>query len=146
MEASVRAFEDWEFRVLEQESGIDEEDESTADGEKEGERAGEMEKEISRQQHAINAAQVNNNSESWEEFFSENFTAAPDVLYGFAAYLRVMCFLSVFPPPQADGGLTFTRTPLRYRLVTSDLFIEQVDKITGTIKSNTVTLQRHLLM
>ncbi|XP_037642106.1 pleckstrin homology-like domain family B member 3 [Sebastes umbrosus] len=57
MEASVRAFEDWEFRVLEQESGIDEEDESTADEEKEGERAGEMEKEISRQQHAINAAQ-----------------------------------------------------------------------------------------
>lgn len=57
MEAAVRAFEDWEFRVLEQESGIDEEDESLADEEKEGECEGQMEKEISRQQHAINTAQ-----------------------------------------------------------------------------------------
>ncbi|XP_045902110.1 pleckstrin homology-like domain family B member 3 isoform X1 [Micropterus dolomieu] len=53
MEAAVRAFEDWEFRVLEQESGIDEEDES----EKEGASKGEMEKEISCQQHVVNTAQ-----------------------------------------------------------------------------------------
>ncbi|XP_031169818.1 pleckstrin homology-like domain family B member 3 isoform X1 [Sander lucioperca] len=57
MEAAVRAFEDWEFRVLERESGIDEEDESAAEEEKEGESAGHMEKEISHQQHGINIAQ-----------------------------------------------------------------------------------------
>lgn len=56
MEAAARAFEDWEFRVLEQESGIDEEDESAADKEREGESGGE--KEISCQQHAVNTAQV----------------------------------------------------------------------------------------
>lgn len=59
MEAAVRTFEDWEFRVLEQESGIDDEDESAAE-EKEGGR--EMEKETSCQQHVVNAAQVNNMS------------------------------------------------------------------------------------
>ncbi|XP_035528349.1 pleckstrin homology-like domain family B member 3 isoform X2 [Morone saxatilis] len=57
MEAAVRAFEDWEFRVLEQESGIDEEKESATDKEKEGDSEGEMEKEISCQQHVVNAAQ-----------------------------------------------------------------------------------------
>lgn len=57
MEAAVRAFEDWEFRVLERESGIDEEDESVAAKEKEGEKEGELEKEISFQQHAVNTAQ-----------------------------------------------------------------------------------------
>ncbi|XP_040899321.1 pleckstrin homology-like domain family B member 3 isoform X2 [Toxotes jaculatrix] len=57
MEAAVRAFEDWEFRVLEQESGIDEEDESAADKEKEGESEGDMEKEISCQQRAVSTAQ-----------------------------------------------------------------------------------------
>ncbi|XP_054477735.1 pleckstrin homology-like domain family B member 3 isoform X2 [Anoplopoma fimbria] len=57
MEAAVRAFEDWEFRVLEQESGIDEEDASTADEEKEGQSDGDMEKEISRQQRGINTVQ-----------------------------------------------------------------------------------------
>ncbi|XP_070768100.1 pleckstrin homology-like domain family B member 3 [Enoplosus armatus] len=56
MEAAVRAFEDWEFRVLEQESGIDEEDESATDREK-GESEGEMDKEISCQQRAVNTAQ-----------------------------------------------------------------------------------------
>lgn len=66
MEAAVRAFEDWEFRVLEQESGIDDEDESAAE-EKEGGR--EMEKEISCQQHVVNATQVNNMS--WREFSQE---------------------------------------------------------------------------
>lgn len=59
MEAAVRTFEDWEFRVLEQESGIDDEDESAAE-EKEGGR--EMEKEMSCQQHVVNGAQVNNMS------------------------------------------------------------------------------------
>lgn len=60
MEAAMRAFEDWEFRVLEQESGLDEEDASTADRNKEGgESGGDVEKEMSRQQHAINTAQVN---------------------------------------------------------------------------------------
>ncbi|XP_029308335.1 pleckstrin homology-like domain family B member 3 [Cottoperca gobio] len=57
MEAAVRSFEDWEFRVLEQESGIDEEDESTVDEEREAESEAKMEKEISRQQHAINTGQ-----------------------------------------------------------------------------------------
>ncbi|KAI3361273.1 hypothetical protein L3Q82_013456 [Scortum barcoo] len=55
MEAAVRAFEDWEFRVLEQESGIDEEEESTADEEVEAESG--AAKEISCQQHAVNTAQ-----------------------------------------------------------------------------------------
>ncbi len=62
MEAAVRAFEDWEFRVLEQESGIDEEDESATDKEKAGGSEGELEREISCQQHVVNAAQVNNES------------------------------------------------------------------------------------
>lgn len=62
MEAAVRAFEDWEFRVLEQESGIDEEDESAADKEKDEGSRGEMEKEISCQQRVVSAAQVNNGS------------------------------------------------------------------------------------
>ncbi|XP_039974745.1 pleckstrin homology-like domain family B member 3 [Xiphias gladius] len=57
MEAAVRAFEDWEFRVLERESGMDEEDDTAADKEKEGENEREMEKEISRQQHAVSTVQ-----------------------------------------------------------------------------------------
>ncbi|XP_036931684.1 pleckstrin homology-like domain family B member 3 isoform X2 [Acanthopagrus latus] len=58
MEAAVRAFEDWEFSVLEKEAGIDEEeDESTADKEMEGGSEGEVEKEISCQQHMVNTAQ-----------------------------------------------------------------------------------------
>ncbi|XP_054596948.1 pleckstrin homology-like domain family B member 3 isoform X2 [Nothobranchius furzeri] len=57
MEAAIRAFEDWEFRVLERESGIDEEDEGTGEKLREGESDGEMEKEVSRQQHAVNTAQ-----------------------------------------------------------------------------------------
>ncbi|KAM8735397.1 uncharacterized protein phldb3 [Acanthopagrus schlegelii] len=58
MEAAVRAFEDWEFSVLEKEAGIDEEeDESTADKEMEGGSEGEVEKEISCQQHVVNNAQ-----------------------------------------------------------------------------------------
>ncbi|XP_068591462.1 pleckstrin homology-like domain family B member 3 isoform X2 [Cebidichthys violaceus] len=57
MEAAVRTFDDWEFRVLEQESGIDEEDASAADEEKEGESDRHMEKEISHRQHAINTSQ-----------------------------------------------------------------------------------------
>ncbi|KAM3872943.1 pleckstrin homology-like domain family B member 2 [Diretmus argenteus] len=54
LDVAVRAFEDWEFRVLERESGIDEEDEGA---EKQRESEGEMEKEISCFQHAVNAAQ-----------------------------------------------------------------------------------------
>ncbi|XP_060906027.1 pleckstrin homology-like domain family B member 3 isoform X2 [Labrus mixtus] len=56
MEAAARAFEDWEFRVLEQESGI-EEDENSTDKEKERESEEEAEKEISCQQQAVNKAQ-----------------------------------------------------------------------------------------
>ncbi|CAM9136793.1 unnamed protein product [Lampetra planeri] len=56
MEAAVRAFEDWEFRVLEQESGIDEEDDSAEDKVLD-ERKVELEKEICCQQHAMTAAQ-----------------------------------------------------------------------------------------
>ncbi|XP_030641175.1 pleckstrin homology-like domain family B member 3, partial [Chanos chanos] len=53
LDAAVRAFEDWEFRVLERESGIE-------DGAEEGEREeneGEIEREISCQQHLVNKAQ-----------------------------------------------------------------------------------------
>ncbi|XP_047217495.1 pleckstrin homology-like domain family B member 3 isoform X3 [Girardinichthys multiradiatus] len=57
MEAAVRAFEDWEFRVLEQESGIADEVEDREDKPKEGESEGEVKKEISRQQHVVNMAQ-----------------------------------------------------------------------------------------
>lgn len=57
MEAAVRAFEDWEFRVLERESGIDDEDEDAAE-EKEEESKAEVEREISCQQHVVNTAQV----------------------------------------------------------------------------------------
>lgn len=59
MEAAVRAFEDWEFRVLEQESGIDEEDERASDKDVGGGSEREMEREISCQQHVVNTAQVN---------------------------------------------------------------------------------------
>lgn len=69
MEAAVRAFEDWEFRVLERESGIDEEEEESKVGEKNGENEGELEKEISCQQHVVNTAQVNKS-------VLENFPAA----------------------------------------------------------------------
>lgn len=58
MEAAVRAFEDWEFRVLERESGIDDEDEDAAE-EKEEESEAEVEREISCQQHVVNTTQVN---------------------------------------------------------------------------------------
>ncbi|KAG7242788.1 hypothetical protein INR49_019176, partial [Caranx melampygus] len=57
MEAAVRAFEDWEFRVLERESGIDEEEDESKVREKNGENEGELEKEISCQQHVVNTAQ-----------------------------------------------------------------------------------------
>ncbi|XP_074539582.1 uncharacterized protein phldb3 isoform X2 [Halichoeres trimaculatus] len=57
MEAAARAFDDWEFRVLEQESGIDEEDASSTDKEKEEESERETEKEITCQQQAVNKAQ-----------------------------------------------------------------------------------------
>lgn len=43
LDSAVRAFEDWEFRVLEMESGVEEETE--------------REREITRQQHAVNTAQ-----------------------------------------------------------------------------------------
>ncbi|XP_053084155.1 pleckstrin homology-like domain family B member 3 isoform X2 [Pangasianodon hypophthalmus] len=46
LDSAVRAFEDWEFRVLEMESGMEEE-----------KMDGETEREISREQHAINTAQ-----------------------------------------------------------------------------------------
>ncbi|XP_063736516.1 pleckstrin homology-like domain family B member 3 isoform X2 [Eleginops maclovinus] len=58
MEAAVRAFEDWEFSVLEKESGLDEDDESTVDEDREDESEREMDKEILRQQHVINSGQA----------------------------------------------------------------------------------------
>lgn len=60
MEAAVRAFEDWEFRVLERESGIDDEDDDD-DGveEREGQSEAEVERAISCQQHVVTATQVN---------------------------------------------------------------------------------------
>ncbi|XP_030605303.1 pleckstrin homology-like domain family B member 3 [Archocentrus centrarchus] len=57
MEAAVRAFEDWEFSFLERETGIDEEDESTAGECKERRSEGELEKEISCQQLVVDTAQ-----------------------------------------------------------------------------------------
>ncbi|CAN9513878.1 unnamed protein product [Ophioblennius macclurei] len=60
MDAAVRAFDDWEFRVLERESGIEEEeeeDESEVDKVKEAARQAEAEKEILCHQRAVNSAQ-----------------------------------------------------------------------------------------
>lgn len=61
MEAAVRAFEDWEFSVLEKESGIDDgiEEESIAEDNDHGSDV-ETEKEIICQQLLVNASQVNN--------------------------------------------------------------------------------------
>ncbi|XP_028325663.1 pleckstrin homology-like domain family B member 3 isoform X2 [Gouania willdenowi] len=56
MEAAVRAFEDWEFRVLERESGLDEENEKLDVMEKITSEE-ELEKEICCQQHVVNTAQ-----------------------------------------------------------------------------------------
>ncbi|KAM9722892.1 uncharacterized protein phldb3 isoform 2-T2 [Menidia menidia] len=55
MEAAARAFEDWEFRVLERESGLDEEDDSESAAE--NRNHGKLEKEISCQQHVVKTAQ-----------------------------------------------------------------------------------------
>lgn len=58
MEAAVRAFEDWEFSVLERESGIEEEEDgATADEEHGIERKRDMEKEVFCQRHLVNSAQ-----------------------------------------------------------------------------------------
>ncbi|XP_055084166.1 pleckstrin homology-like domain family B member 3 isoform X2 [Periophthalmus magnuspinnatus] len=64
MEAAVRAFEDWEFQVLERESGLgeekeqeDEKEEVGAEEEQRAESAADMEKEVSSQQHLVNTAQ-----------------------------------------------------------------------------------------
>ncbi|XP_028985811.1 pleckstrin homology-like domain family B member 3 isoform X2 [Betta splendens] len=52
MEAAARAFEDWEFRVLERESGLEEDEEAGS-----GRDPGAGQRELSCQQHAVNAAQ-----------------------------------------------------------------------------------------
>lgn len=59
MEAAVRAFDDWEFRVLERESGIDDEEEEEDDAAegREGESESEVERAISCQQHVVDATQ-----------------------------------------------------------------------------------------
>ena len=62
MEAASRAFEDWEFRFLEQESSIDMEDESVEEQETEGKKEGQVEKELVGQQHAVSTAQVREHS------------------------------------------------------------------------------------
>lgn len=61
IETAVRAFEDWEFRVLEKESGIDDddEDEGTAEDMEHGSDM-EIEKEIVSQKLLVNTFQVNN--------------------------------------------------------------------------------------
>ncbi|KAF5879768.1 pleckstrin homology-like domain family B member 3 isoform X2, partial [Clarias magur] len=46
LDGAVKVFEDWEFRVLEMESSVEEE-----------RMEGETEREISREQHAINSTQ-----------------------------------------------------------------------------------------
>lgn len=58
LEAAVRAFEDWEFRVLEKESGIDDDEESNAEEMEHGCDV-EVEKEIKSQQLLVDASQVN---------------------------------------------------------------------------------------
>lgn len=65
MESAIRAFEDWEFRVLERESGIDDEDDNNdAAEERVVESEAEVERAISRQQHVVNATQVKAMSET----------------------------------------------------------------------------------
>lgn len=59
IETAVRAFEDWEFRVLEKESGIDDEEEGTAEDMEHGSNM-EIEKELISQKLLVNAFQVNN--------------------------------------------------------------------------------------
>lgn len=59
METAVRAFEDWEFRVLEKESGIDDEEEGSAEDMEHGSDM-EIEKEIIAQKLLVNSFQVNN--------------------------------------------------------------------------------------
>lgn len=58
METAVRAFEDWEFRVLEKESGVDDEEQSPPDMEHSSDA--ETEKEFISQQLLVAASQVNN--------------------------------------------------------------------------------------
>lgn len=58
METAVRAFEDWEFRVLEKESGVDDEEGSPPDMEHGSDT--ETEKELISQQVLVAASQVNN--------------------------------------------------------------------------------------
>lgn len=58
LEAVVRAFEDWEFRVLEKESGVVDE-KSTAEEMEHGSDM-DIEKEIISQQLLVDASQVNN--------------------------------------------------------------------------------------
>lgn len=87
MEASVRAFEDWEFNFLERETGIVEEDESKC---KERESEGELEKEISCQKLLVNVAQVN--SASLREFFETVTQLLLEVLSGSRALFQ--CLLS----------------------------------------------------
>ena len=84
MEAAVRAFEDWEFRVLELESGIDEKDESAAE-EQRGGCETDLEKEISCHQHVVNAAQVNMSGKE----FSQEFHSCPTRYTG----LKLSCLL-----------------------------------------------------
>ncbi|KAK7887000.1 hypothetical protein WMY93_026621 [Mugilogobius chulae] len=61
MEAAVRAFEDWEFRVLEKESGLGEEEEDEEEDKTRAEEVqqsgADMEKELSCQQHLVSTAQ-----------------------------------------------------------------------------------------
>lgn len=95
MEAAVRAFEDWEFSVLERESSIEEEDESAASA---GENEGKTEKEILCQQHAVSAAQVH-------VFFERKFhSCCPSCCSASAAYLHVpAAHVIVYPSPDDVG-------------------------------------------
>lgn len=88
MEAAIRAFEDWEFRVLEQESGIDDEEEGAAEEKHEG---SELETELSSQQHVVNAAQVNNTKVVC--FFQKILQLHEEPLRS-ASNLWIICFMS----------------------------------------------------
>lgn len=82
MEAAGRVFEDWEFRVLESEAGVEEEE---REGKIEGKERGneeDKEKEISCQKHAVYSAQVSQGRQIKDDNISENLTS-PSRFYWF---------------------------------------------------------------
>ena len=140
MEAAVRAFEDWEFRVLEQESGIEEEeDESAVDKEDEGE----MGKEISCQQHVVSAAQVNHVTVGRGASFRELHSCSLTCRTGFLQLYRVRhAPRAVVCPSLADVGFNLhVHAPTQYRCVTSELEQSNRNPPHNLMKPGTTALQ-----